>query len=54
MHEMLHTPDFDIDEDGLETGVANLSWLAFTISVLEMQRIIEMLYRYIYHVSFSF
>jgi amidohydrolase len=23
----LHTPDFDLDEDGLETGVANLSWL---------------------------
>jgi|GEM_PF-6841950 len=23
----LHTSDFDIDEDGLETGVANLSWL---------------------------
>lgn len=25
----LHTPDFDIDEDGLETGVANLSWLVY-------------------------
>ncbi|HLN19930.1 MAG TPA: M20 family metallopeptidase [Bacteroidales bacterium] len=25
----LHTPDFDIDEDGLETGVANLSWLLY-------------------------
>jgi metal-dependent amidase/aminoacylase/carboxypeptidase family protein len=23
----LHTAEFDIDEDGLETGVANLSWL---------------------------
>ncbi len=23
----LHTPDFDLDEDGLVTGVANLSWL---------------------------
>lgn len=23
----LHTPDFDIDEDGLRTGVANMSWL---------------------------
>jgi len=23
----LHTPDFDIDEDGLKTGVANMSWL---------------------------
>jgi amidohydrolase len=23
----LHTPDFDIDEEGLKTGVANLSWL---------------------------
>jgi amidohydrolase len=23
----LHTPDFDIDEEGLSTGVANLSWL---------------------------
>jgi metal-dependent amidase/aminoacylase/carboxypeptidase family protein len=25
----LHTPDFDIDENGLETGVANLSWLIY-------------------------
>ena len=25
----LHTADFDIDEDGLQTGVANLSWLVF-------------------------
>jgi amidohydrolase len=25
----LHTPDFDIDEDGMETGVANLSWLIY-------------------------
>jgi amidohydrolase len=25
----LHTSDFDIDEDGLETGVANLSWLVY-------------------------
>jgi amidohydrolase len=23
----LHTPDFDLDEEGLVTGVANLSWL---------------------------
>jgi amidohydrolase len=23
----LHTPDFDLDEDGLTTGVANMSWL---------------------------
>lgn len=23
----LHTPDFDIDEDGLKTGVANMIWL---------------------------
>jgi amidohydrolase len=23
----LHTPDFEIDEEGLQTGVANLSWL---------------------------
>jgi amidohydrolase len=28
MHK-LHTSDFDIDEDGLETGVANLSWLVY-------------------------
>jgi amidohydrolase len=25
----LHTPDFEIDEDGLQTGVANMSWLIF-------------------------
>lgn len=25
----LHTPDFDIDENGLETGIANLSWLIY-------------------------
>jgi amidohydrolase len=25
----LHTADFDIDEEGLETGVANLSWLIY-------------------------
>lgn len=25
----LHTPDFDIDEEGLETGVANLAWLLY-------------------------
>ncbi len=25
----LHTADFDIDENGLETGVANLSWLVY-------------------------
>jgi amidohydrolase len=25
----LHTPDFDIDEEGLKTGVANLSWLVY-------------------------
>lgn len=25
----LHTADFDIDEDGLETGVTNLSWLVY-------------------------
>jgi amidohydrolase len=25
----LHTPDFDLDEDGLETGVANLTWLIY-------------------------
>ena len=23
----LHTPEFDIDEEGLKTGVANMSWL---------------------------
>lgn len=25
----LHTADFDIDEEGMETGVANLSWLVY-------------------------
>jgi amidohydrolase len=25
----LHTSDFDIDEDGLETGVTNLTWLVY-------------------------
>lgn len=25
--KMLHTPDFDIDEDALETGVSNMAWL---------------------------
>jgi amidohydrolase len=25
----LHTSDFDIDEDGMQTGVANLSWLVY-------------------------
>jgi amidohydrolase len=25
----LHTADFDIDENGMETGVANLSWLVY-------------------------
>lgn len=32
----LHTSDFDIDEDGLETGVTNLSWLAYNF-LLEKQ-----------------
>ncbi len=27
----LHTPEFDIDENGLETGVANLSWLILNL-----------------------
>jgi amidohydrolase len=27
----LHTPGFDIDEDGLETGIANMSWLAYNL-----------------------
>jgi amidohydrolase len=27
--KMLHSSEFDIDEDGLVTGVANMSWLAF-------------------------
>ena len=31
----LHTSDFDIDEDGLETGVANLSWLVYNFLVSE-------------------
>jgi amidohydrolase len=26
----LHTPEFDIDEDGLETGTANMSWLVYS------------------------
>ncbi len=25
----LHTPDFDIDENGMQTGIANLSWLIY-------------------------
>lgn len=25
----LHTPDFDIDEEGLETGVSNMAWLLY-------------------------
>jgi amidohydrolase len=25
----LHTPDFDIDENGMRTGIANLSWLIY-------------------------
>jgi amidohydrolase len=29
--KMLHTPLFDIDEDGLETGVANMTWLALNL-----------------------
>ncbi len=27
----LHTPDFDIDEEGLENGVANMSWLVINL-----------------------
>ncbi|MGE5419301.1 MAG: M20 metallopeptidase family protein [Chloroflexota bacterium] len=27
--KMLHTPDFDIDEDGMETGVSNMTWLLY-------------------------
>jgi amidohydrolase len=27
----LHTAEFDIDEDGMETGVANLSWLVLNL-----------------------
>jgi len=26
---MLHTSEFDIDEDCLQTGIANMSWLIF-------------------------
>jgi len=29
----LHTPGFDIDEDGLETGIANMSWLAYNLMI---------------------
>lgn len=29
----LHTSDFDIDEDGLETGVTNLSWLVYNLLI---------------------
>jgi amidohydrolase len=29
----LHTADFDIDEDGMETGVANLSWLVYNFMI---------------------
>ncbi len=29
----LHTGDFDIDEDGLETGVANMCWLALNFLI---------------------
>ncbi len=28
----LHTPEFDLDEEGLETGVANMSWLILNFS----------------------
>ena len=31
----LHTADFDIDEDGMETGVANLSWLVYNFLLSE-------------------
>jgi hypothetical protein len=31
----LHTSDFDIDENGLETGVANLSWLVYNFLIAE-------------------
>jgi amidohydrolase len=31
----LHTSDFDIDENGLETGVANLSWLVLNFLMSE-------------------
>jgi hypothetical protein len=30
-----HTSDFDIDKDGLETGVANLSWLVYNFLLSE-------------------
>ncbi len=30
----LHTPDFDIDEDGMQTGVTNLSWLIYNFLAL--------------------
>lgn len=29
----LHTSDFDIDEEGMQTGVANLSWLVYNFLV---------------------
>jgi amidohydrolase len=29
--KMLHSSEFDIDEEGLVTGVANMSWLAFNL-----------------------
>ena len=31
----LHTADFDIDENGMETGVANLSWLVYNFLLSE-------------------
>jgi amidohydrolase len=30
----LHTSDFDIDEDGMQTGVANMSWLVYNFLVM--------------------
>jgi amidohydrolase len=33
--KMLHTPDFDIDEQALVTGCANLTWLAISLSQKE-------------------
>lgn len=33
----LHTPEFDIDEDGLITGVANMSWLIFSFLKRQIQ-----------------
>lgn len=33
--KMLHSPDFDIDEEGLATGVANMSWLAYNFAQKE-------------------